>query len=158
MEYLCFQIMTGHWPVHCTLSLMLHLQSVMGRIQVRNGSVVYGLCNHSIQWKELFAIYITCAVWVHLWSGKRLIFHTENSTDVAIWSSQSSKAHDLMDLARKIFLISAQHAFVVQFKHIPGINNPIADAFSRLQMERFRKLTPDANPEPTPVPDHLFQL
>ena len=60
------------------------------------------LCNHSIQWKELFAIYLACAVWGHLWSGKKLIFYTDNSTNVAIWSSQSSKAHDLMDLARKI--------------------------------------------------------
>ena len=93
------------------------------------------LCNHSIQWKELFAIYLACALWGHLWPGKKLIFHTDNSTNVAIWSCQSSKAHDLMDLARKIFLISAQHAFVVQFKHIPGISNPIADALSRLQME-----------------------
>ena len=63
-----------------------------------------------------------------------------------------------MDLARKIFLISASHNFLVQFQHIPGSDNPIADALSRLQMQKFRELAPDAKPNPTPIPEHLFQL
>ena len=37
-----------------------------------------------------------------------------------------------MDLAQKIFLISATHNFLVKFQHIPGTNNPIADVLSRL--------------------------
>ena len=116
------------------------------------------LQGQSIQWKELFTIYLSCAVWGHNWPSRKLISNTDNSTNVAIWSAQSSKSKDLMDLARKIFLISATHNFLVQFQNIPGSNNPIADALSRLQMQKFRELAPDAKPNPTPIPEHLFQL
>ena len=61
------------------------------------------LHGQSIQWKELFTIYFACAVWGHNWPwpGKKLIFKTDNSTDVAVWSAQLSKSKDLhvIDLA-----------------------------------------------------------
>ena len=63
-----------------------------------------------------------------------------------------------MDLVQNIFLISATHNFLVQFQHIPGSNNPIADALSRLQMQKFQELAPDAKPNQTPIPEYLFQL
>ena len=97
-------------------------------------------------------------MWGHNWPSKKLIFKTDSSTNVAIWSAQSSKSKDLMDLARKIFLISATHNFLVKLQHIPGSNNPIADALSRLQMQKFRQLAPDAKQNPTPIPEHLSQL
>ena len=113
-----------------------------------------------IQWKELFTIYLACAVWVTNWASKKLIFKTDN---VAIWSAQSSKSKYLMDLARKIFLLSATHNFLVKFQHIPGSNNPIADALSRLQMRKFRELAPrckaKSNSHPrTPVSTLMSRL
>ena len=63
-----------------------------------------------------------------------------------------------MALARKTFLISARHNFLLKFLHILGSNNPIADTLSRLQMQKFRQLAPDAHPIATPIPEHLFQL
>ena len=112
----------------------------------------------SIQWKELFTIYLACAVWGHNWPSKKLIFKTDNFTNVAIWSAQSPKSKDLMDLAWKIFLISATHNFLVQFQHIPGSSNPIADALSRLQMQKFWELAPDAKPNPTPSWNTCFNF
>ena len=65
------------------------------------GSVVPGLphASQSIQWKELFTIYLACAVWGHNWPSKKLIFNNDNSSNVAIWPAQSSKLKELMDLA-----------------------------------------------------------
>ena len=122
------------------------------------GAWLSHLQGQTIQWKELFTIYLACAVWGHNWPSKKLIFKTDNSTNVAIWSAQPSKSKDLMDLSRTIFLISATHNFLVKFQHIPGSNNPIADALSRLQMRKFRELAPDAKPNPTPIPEYLLQL
>ena len=146
-----------NWTLAGALHAFIDASSKIGYGAYSNKELFCGLwpthlCYDSIQWKELFAIYLACVVWEHLWSGKKLIFITDNSTNVAIWSSKSLKANDLMDLARKIFLISAQHAFLVQltFKHIPSINNPIADALSRLQMEES-EIWPQ-----TPTPNQLW--
>ncbi|XP_060100313.1 cyclic nucleotide-binding domain-containing protein 1-like [Heteronotia binoei] len=40
-------------------------------------------------------------------------------------------------------------------KHVPGVNNGVADALSRRQMERFRQLAPEADPQPFRVPQDL---
>ena len=57
-----------------------------------------------------------------------------------------------MDIDRRSFLISANDQFQVTFEHNPGKLNPIADALSRLQVEKFRKLTPNAEDTPVPLP------
>ncbi|XP_077781388.1 uncharacterized protein LOC144327059 [Podarcis muralis] len=45
-----------------------------------------------------------------------------------------------------------------QAKFVPGIDNNIADALSRFQMERFRSLAPDAQQQPQPFPEHLWNI
>ena len=62
-----------------------------------------------------------------------------------------------MNLIRKIFLITATHDFQVSFKHIPGICNAISDALSHLQVQLFRQLAPQADPEPTEFPTYIWQ-
>ena len=57
-----------------------------------------------------------------------------------------------MQLVRSIFFTAATHHFTVLVTHIVGTSNAIADSLSRLQMSRFRLLTPAADLEPTPVP------
>ena len=83
------------------------------------------------------------------WQGKRILFHTDNPTDVAIWNKQSTKSPKLMAIARKLFLVSALYDFEVKLTHIEGRLNPISDSLSRLQMLRFRQLHPDAEEKPT---------
>ena len=60
-------------------------------------------------------------------------------------------------LLRSLFLAAARHSFWVSATHIPGRLNSIADALSRLQMQRFHTLAPLASPVPTPLPEQLLQ-
>ena len=53
-----------------------------------------------------------------------------------------------MDLVRFLVLISMKHNFLVRARHVPGVNNEIADALSRFQVQRFRELTPGADQTP----------
>ena len=98
----------------------------------------------SIQWKELFPIYAACYTWGDKRQGKRILFHTDNLTDVAIWNKQSTKSPKLMAIAHKLFLVSALYDFEVKLTHIEGRLNPISDSLSRLQILCFRQLHPDA--------------
>ena len=112
----------------------------------------------SIQWKELFPIYVACRLWAHIFSGKRMLFHCDNLAVVNIWSSRSSKCPKVMSLLRKLFFISAKFEFTVFVDHIPGTDNSIADSLSRQQVARFRELAPQAEPEPTNIPADYWIL
>jgi len=57
-----------------------------------------------------------------------------------------------MTLARYAFFLCANYSIDISAVQIPGAQNNRADALSRLQISRFRSLTPDADPHPTPVP------
>ena len=67
-----------------------------------------------------------------------------------------------MRLIRHLFLIAVRGGFSVSFKHTPGVDNPVADALSRFQMEKyqllFRHLVPQADPQATQVPPPVFSL
>ena len=113
---------------------------------------------HSIQWKELFPIFITCLLWSDDFKGKRLLFHCDNLAIVNIWSSQTSRCPNLMSLLRRLFFISAKHEFTVNVKHIPGVDNRLADHLSRLQLAQFFRLVPGAAQGETHIPPAAWQI
>ena len=110
------------------------------------------LSSKSIEWKELYAIVIACETWGRYWSGKRLLFHCDNEAVVQVWQSGRSRCPDLMDLVRALFFVAARNNFHVLIRHIPGVDNSIADALSRLQLSRFHSLAPHASPHPATTP------
>ena len=73
-----------------------------------------------------------------------------------IWDKGSTPSPDIMSLVRPLFLAAAKGGFSVSLKHIAGVDNPIADALSRFQENRFKELHPDADREPTAIPPHVW--
>ena len=112
----------------------------------------------SIAWKELFPVYLACSVWGNLWSGKRIILWCDNLSVTQILNSKSSKVTKIMDLVRKITVQTLIHNFTLNAKHVPGLDNSVADALSRFQMHRFRQLAPTASPQATAIPESLIQV
>ncbi len=113
---------------------------------------------YSIQWKELFPIYIACFIWADVLSGKRILFNCDNASIVDIWSINSSKCPLISNLLRKLFFISAKHQFTINITHIPGLDNSIADSLSRLQVSRFRQLAPNADHHQTQIPPEAWSF
>ncbi len=113
--------------------------------------------NLSIQWKELFPIYLSCFVWAELFHKKRLLFHCDNMSVVDIWNSQISRCPHIMSLLRKLFFITAKFNFTVNVTHIRGTDNSIADSLSRFQYNRFRALAPTADRSQTLIPCAAWQ-
>ena len=54
-----------------------------------------------------------------------------------------------MDLVRKITIQTLIYNFTLTSQHVPGIDNFIADALSRFQMDKFYHLAPHASSQPT---------
>ncbi len=99
----------------------------------------------SIALMELFPIVMAAAVWGRLWSNKSIRFLCDNEATVQILRKGRSKVSFIMTLIRKLVLTAATHNFSFTASHIPGRSNHIGDALSRLQMQRFRQLAPDAD-------------
>ena len=110
----------------------------------------------SITFKELYAITMAITMWAPFLTSKSILFHCDNQAVVRILASGSSKCRHIMSLVRYLFYTCAKFNIVLKAVHIPGILNSAFYALSRLQVQRFRKLVPDANLKPTPVfPLHL---
>ena len=106
----------------------------------------------SIDWQELFAIYIACYLWGPSWSGKHICMRCDNLPVVSIINSKRFKSPRIMDLVRAITILTLEHNFSFTARYIPGLDNSVADSLSRFQMDRFRHLAPNASPSPCVVP------
>ena len=77
---------------------------------------------------------------------------------MAIINKQTSKCPLIMKLVRYFVLVFLRDNVAIKAKHIPGVQNNIADALSRPQMARFRHLAPSAAQSGLKVPSFLWQL
>lgn len=111
-----------------------------------------------ITFLELFPIVLA----IHLWGGilhnKKISFHCDNDAVVSIISKQSSRDEPCMALVRILVLACLQHNIVLRAVHIQGKKNQIADALSRLQIAKFRRLCPHAEHVMTPIPQSIWDL
>jgi hypothetical protein len=111
-----------------------------------------------ITFLELFPVVISVHIWgIHL-KNKRIIFNVDNQAVVAIINKKSSKSNRVMTLVRNLVSLSLQYNIMLKAEHIPGKINSIADALSRSDWQRFKTLCPEADPEPTEIPDHLWKI
>ena len=63
-----------------------------------------------------------------------------------------------MVLVHLLYFCAAHDNIHIMITHMAGINNNIADAISRFQMERFRSLAPAANPNLCQLQDQCQSL
>ena len=112
----------------------------------------------SIAWLEFFPIVIAVVLWGHLFRGKRILIRSDNEAVVAILNKQSSKCANIMQLVRFFVLQCLKHNVAFKARHIPGIDNNIADSLSRFQEARFRALAPNAERQGSPIPEFLWMI
>jgi hypothetical protein len=110
----------------------------------------------NIAFLELFPITISLRVWGCQMSNQCVSLFTDNAALVDIINRQTSKHPMIMILVRDLVLTSLRHNILFRAYHVPGVDNTRADLISRLQIVEFRKAFPDADPEPTHVPETLL--
>lgn len=107
---------------------------------------------------ELFPIVVATCIWGEELRNKRIRFNCDNMSVVHILNTMTSKSDKVMCLVRFLTLKCLQVNIIVRASHLPGSKNVICDALSRLQLDRFKEMAPDADPEPTQVPTHLWNI
>lgn len=107
---------------------------------------------------ELFPIVVALDIWGSRFQNRRVCFHCDNMGVVAVVSSLSASSPPVVRLLRFLVLRCLSLNCFIKAVHVPGVENSIADALSRFQWDRFRKLAPAAEQRSVPCPRHLWRL
>lgn len=94
---------------------------------------------------ELVPIVLALQAWAPFFKNKCVTLNTDNLALVHIINTQSSKDEKIMFLIRQLVFHALQENFLIKAIHIPGKKNNLSDALSRLQINKFRFLHPDAD-------------
>ena len=108
--------------------------------------------NLSMAFLELYPIVVAALLWGKEWKCKRILFWCDNEATVAIVNKGRSKCLEIMKLMRQLTWCAASFNFYFSARHVPGYKNKISDSLSRLQLNRFRSLAPNAEQEPFKCP------
>ena len=81
-------------------------------------------------------------LWADEWTNAAVTFWYDNQAVVHVVNSLTSRSQRVMVLAREFTLHCLQFSIVFQVRHVPDVDNSIADALSHQQMDRFMVLAP----------------
>jgi hypothetical protein len=109
---------------------------------------------------ELLIIAITAATWGPLWTGRRVLVWTDNTSAEAAINNRSTPNPHMQPIIRAIGLLASQYGFDVRADHVDTKLNTIADPLSRSKttanwFDLFTQAAPNAQSTPTtpsPVP------
>ena len=98
----------------------------------------------SIAYKELSPTVVASHLWGPQWSSRRVECLCDNVSVVAVLSPGTSREEYLMILLRYLALLAVRHSFSFTASSVRGKADPVADALSPFQFQRFRLLAPPA--------------
>ena len=108
---------------------------------------------HNIAILEFYPIVLSLMLWGDRIGDRCITFFTDNEALVHVINKSTCRDNSLMIFVRRLVLVCLRHNILFKAKHISGFKNTLADALSRLQIERFRKLAPAyMDPMPTAIP------
>ena len=113
-------------------------------------------CHINIQ--ELFTIVAAVLTWGTAWRDQQILLFTDNMALTHVWRTGSSSDSTIMALIRHLFLFCAKLNINLLVQHIPGHTNQAADALSRLQVPRFRRIRPSAALHPSSIAPELWSI
>ena len=109
-----------------------------------------------ITFLEFYPIYVLVSMFACKLVNAKIIFHCDNEAVVAIINKQTSKNAQLMSIMRPLVLLLLKHNIILNARHLPGIQNNLCDAISRLQVNLPALLTRyGMQTQATPIPLHL---
>ena len=101
--------------------------------------------NPTIEYLELFGVLAGVLTWLHRFHNKRIILFCDNSTVVEMINSTSSSCKQCMILIRQLVLESLKQNTRVFARHLSGKSNYFSDSLSRMDFDRFWRLSDTNN-------------
>ena len=102
-------------------------------------------CDPSIEFLELYGVVTAVLLWIKDYPNRRVCLFTDNQSVKNIVNNNSSGCKSCMVLIRLMVLECLIHNVRVFAKYVPTDENGKADALSRLDLDRFRRLDSNMN-------------
>ena len=124
-----------HRPIDVTLELEACLTGLGGR----SGNFIYhlpitkGFRNWNIVHLEMVNILLAVRAFRHQWASKKVLIHCDNAAVVSVLKSDKARDPYLGACACNVWYVAATSDIDLQYTHIRGIDNRVADALSRWQ-------------------------
>ncbi len=116
----------------------------------------------SSTWLEAAAVLAGVATWAEKWKGLAVVINCDNQAMVQSWQGGHAQSPIISAYLRAISYFCSQYDITLFLHWLPGADNCVADAISRLEQERFQLLSPlAASQAPATPPLHWagpFQL
>ncbi|XP_040289238.1 uncharacterized protein LOC121002007 isoform X1 [Bufo bufo] len=107
---------------------------------------------------ELFPIVVAVEIWGDRLENRHVCFWSDNLGTVQCIKRLSSSSLPVLALLRHLVLRCLERNIYFRARHVPGVDNRIADALSRFRWQVFRDLLPEAEMDGRVFPDFLWRL
>ncbi len=101
-------------------------------------------------------MFLALQVWLPYFSNANTVFHVDNMSVVFILQNHTSTDKVIMQMIRRMVVLSMLHNVVFTSKHVPGKHNLIADRLSRFQVSVAREWAPWLATDPVVVPQDSY--
>ena len=112
----------------------------------------------SIAVKELLPIVLAVAVWGNRWQHKSVLVKCDNMAVVQVVNKQNCRDPHLVHLMRCLHFFSALLDIGIRVEHIAGVDNVLADAISRNNLQVMGQCNRWMNPQPSRIPPSVWNL
>ena len=113
----------------------------------------------SINYLELYGVTVAILLWIHKFANKKVAIFCDNTSVISMINNNTSSCKNCMVLIRLIVLKCMIHNVRVFVKYVSSKNNAISDSLSRMQIDRFLKLTQGKFDQlPTAIPNELWPM
>ena len=110
---------------------------------------------YNITFLEFYPIVASVDSWGYKISNKRITIFTDNQALTFILNKLTSPDKKIMILIRLFVKLCMQYNILFHAEHVPGADNGVADALSRLQFQEFRQLAPLAEQSPITIAPYI---
>ena len=114
----------------------------------------------SIEYLELFGVLVGVLNWIKLFKNRRIILFCDNQAVVNMVNNSASRCKNCMVLIRLLTMESIVQNVRVFAKYVPTGDNGKADALSRLDLDRFWRLShgDNMNLYPSAIPETVWPI
>ena len=96
--------------------------------------------HRKIGWCEMFAALYALLTYASLLQDQSVILVLDNQSDVSIINRQATRSQRIAVLLRAMFDVCYRHNISVHARHLPGVDNVLADFLSRRSLHRHKPL------------------
>lgn len=114
--------------------------------------------HYHIAVREFLPIVLALEIWGGIVGNGTVTLQSDNMAVVQVINSNTSRDFHLMELMRRLMLLSLKFNIHFKAEHNPGKSNIAADLLSRLQVDEFQQHFPSMDRKPTNVPLELLHL